>query len=197
MLWDLEVGGRQFRVRELEPADEESVLALFAAAEDWFTAATGQPAAPGDVQSLLYALPEGAAFEDKVLLVVETDRRTVGVVDAVLRHPTAASCSVGMFLVHPAHRRQGLGRHAAAVLLGELAARGRTEVVAPVTEGRQPGRAFLAALGFALDAPGTAASANRDPGPAERPALPARLRLPAAAGRTAAVPRHGGPDHRP
>lgn len=196
MLWDLDVDGRQSRVRELEPDDEESVLALFDAAEDWFTAATGRPAAPGDVQSLCYALPGTAAFEDKALLVIEADGRIVGLVDAVLRHPTAASCAVGMFLVHPAHRRRGLGRRAAAVLLADVAARGFTEVVASVSEGWQPGRDFLTALGFALDAPGTASYANRNPGPAERPTVRARLHLPTAAGRTADVPRHDGPGQR-
>ncbi|MFJ5273385.1 GNAT family N-acetyltransferase [Streptomyces sp. NPDC088358] len=179
MLQELEVADGQFRVRDLEPVDEKAVLALFDAAEDWFTATTGQPAAPGDIQSLYYALPEGAAFEDKALLVIEADRHVVGLIDAVLHHPTVSTCSLGMFLVHPAHRRCGLGRQVASALFGELAARGHTEVVASVAEGWQPGRAFLAALGFTLGTPGPATNTNRNLGPGERPIIPARLGLPA------------------
>ncbi|MFE5737781.1 hypothetical protein [Streptomyces celluloflavus] len=55
MLLNLGLGNQRIQVRDLEPRDENDVLALFGAAEDWFVAATGRPAAPGDVQSLYYA----------------------------------------------------------------------------------------------------------------------------------------------
>ncbi|WP_190158212.1 GNAT family N-acetyltransferase [Streptomyces litmocidini] len=181
MLLDLELGGREVRIRDLEPADEQDVLALFDAAEDWFTAATGGPAAPGDVQSLYYGLPEGAAFEDKALLVVTVDGRIVGVIDAVLRHPTAGACSLGLFLVHPAFRRQGLGRLVASALLRELAGQDCTHVAASVAEGWQPGTGFLADLGFSFEAPRIPTNTHRNPGPGERPVVPARLRLDASA----------------
>ena len=181
MLVDGELDGRRFRVRDLEPSDEDGALALFEASEDWFTAAFGQSAMPGDVQSLYYSLPEGAAFEDKALLVVEADDRIVGLVDAVREHPAAGVCTVGLFLVHPDCRRFGLGRSVAAALFEALVADGCTEVVASVAEGWQPGLKFLEALGFAREAAGEApreaAHANRNPGPGERPTVRARLRI--------------------
>ncbi|MYU51650.1 MULTISPECIES: GNAT family N-acetyltransferase [Streptomyces] len=177
MLLNLGLGNQRIQVRDLEPRDENDVLALFGAAEDWFVAATGRPAAPGDVQSLYYGLPEGAAFEDKALLVITADGRVVGVIDAVLRHPTAESCSLGLFLVHPAHRRHGLGRLTASALLGELASQGCTDVGASVAEGWQPGLKFLGALGFSFESPRTPANANRNLGPGERRIIPAGLRL--------------------
>lgn len=180
MLPNLRLGDRRFQVRDLEAADEEDLLALFDAAEDWFTTATGQPAAPGDVQSLYYALPEGAAFDGKALLVFTADGRIVGVIDAVLRHPTKDTCSLGLFLVHPAYRRHDLDSLVASPLLRELAAQGCTYVAASVTEGRQPGLTLLDHLGFSFETPGTPAGANRNLGPDERPVVPARLRLPAA-----------------
>jgi hypothetical protein len=64
---DLRVGNVRASVRDLEPEDEDAVLEVFTASEDWFVAETGQPSAPGDVQSCLYVLPEGNDFEDKVL----------------------------------------------------------------------------------------------------------------------------------
>ncbi|MGW3497111.1 N-acetyltransferase family protein [Streptomyces sp. NPDC001020] len=177
MLLDLELGGWKVRIRDLEPDDEQDVLALFDAAGDWFTAATGQPAAPGDVQSLYYALPEGAAFEDKALIAVTVDGQIVGVIDAVLRYPTADACSLGLFLIHPAHRGQGLGRLVASALLRELAAQDYTQVAASVAEGRQPGMRFLADLGFSFEAPQIPGNANRNLGPGERPVIRARLHL--------------------
>jgi GNAT superfamily N-acetyltransferase len=109
--------------------------------------------------------------------VITADSRVAGVIDAVVRHPTAETCSLGLFLIHPAHRRHGLGRLAASALLGELAARGCTGVAASVAEGWQPGLEFLGELGFSFGSPRTPANANRNLGPGERRAIPARLRL--------------------
>lgn len=165
------------RIRDLMPEDEAEVLALFDAAEEWFIAATGQPAAPGDVQSLYYTLPEGAQFDDKVLLVITASNRIVGVVDAVLHHPAAEDCAVGLFLIHPAWQHTGLGLLTANALFSDLAARGFSGVTASLTEGWEPGRAFLERLGFAFDPPRTPDAMNRNLGPAERSVIPARLEL--------------------
>jgi GNAT superfamily N-acetyltransferase len=163
------------RVRELQPRDEDGLPALFDTGEGWFVTATGQPAAPGDAQSLCYSLPQGAALEDKVLLVVEADGRIVGVVDAVPRYPGPQTCSVGLFLIHPAWRRRGLGRAVSDGLLAEPTGHGIGEVLASVAEGWEPGTAFLRTLGFLLGAARDAGTANRNRGPGERPVLHGRL----------------------
>jgi GNAT superfamily N-acetyltransferase len=174
---DLQLPGLNAVVRDMEPRDEQAVLTLFDACEDWFTAATGQPAGPGDVQSLYYSLPEGADFDDKRLLVVADGARVVGLVDAVLRHPAAGACSVGVFLLHPGCRRQGLGRALAGLLLEEARGQGVSSVVATVTEGWRPGREFLTAMGFILDEQPRVPGGNRNRGPSERAVTVARLSL--------------------
>ena len=85
-------------LRDFTPADEPEVLALFADCDDWFQAATGHPSGPGDVQSLFYALPEGAAFEQKHLLVAQA-QGMIGFVDLVVDHPEPGHASIGFFLV--------------------------------------------------------------------------------------------------
>ncbi|MET8943465.1 hypothetical protein ABZX30_07715 [Streptomyces sp. NPDC004542] len=57
--WMLDVPGERVVVREPVPADGAALPALFEACEDWFVAGRGLPSAPGDVQSLFCALPEG------------------------------------------------------------------------------------------------------------------------------------------
>lgn len=176
MLLDFEMDGRCLRIRDLEPADEQDALGLFEACEDWFSHAFGQPAMPGDVQSLYYSLPEGAKSENKAILVIETEGRIIGIIDAVREYPNSGTCSVGLFLIHPDCRRFGLGRAVASALIGSLAANGCREVIASVAEGWQPGLKFLDALGFTTESPREAAHANRNLGPSERPTLRARLR---------------------
>lgn len=157
-------------MREALPADEAALIGLFEACEDWFAAATGLPPAPGDVQSLLYALPEGAAPGAKRLLVVEAAKDVVGLVDVVLGHPGPGAAAVGVFLLAPEVRRAGLGTAVVRRRLEWGAAReGVRRVTATVPVGWAPGEGFLRALGFVLDAPGAmgAGAGNRRPGPRE------------------------------
>jgi Acetyltransferases, including N-acetylases of ribosomal proteins len=180
MAFELHVG--RHLVREAEPADEPALQELFQACADYFEAATGLPPGPGDVQSLCYSLPEGADWADKHILVITApDGEAVGLVDAVLRHPDPASCAIGLFLLHPAARRQGLGTAVADALLAHAAALGVTRVTASVPRGWLPGERFLAARSFTLAAEPDLRETvgNRRAGPREPAVRRAELHLPA------------------
>lgn len=166
-------GPRPLVVREAEPADEPAVLALFEACDDWFTAATGLPSGPGDLQSLYYALPEGADPGGKRVLVAEAGGAVVGLVDVVLHHPRPDTAAVGLFLVAPEARRAGLGTRLARLLLERAAGRGITRVTATVPAGQPAGEGFVTALGGTLGAapPARAEVGNRRAGPRETGAL--------------------------
>lgn len=175
---DLLVDGHPVAVRDLEPADEQAVLAVFAASDDWFVAATGQPSAPGDVQSAYYSLPEGYEFQDKVLLVIEAEEQVVGFVDALRRYPHTASVGIGTFLIRPEFRRLGIGLAVARALSAAAAEQDFAQISTHVVEGWTPGRRFLAALGATFSDPAAPGSAgNRNIGPAEgtRKVIPATL----------------------
>ncbi|MFJ4031757.1 GNAT family N-acetyltransferase [Streptomyces griseoluteus] len=147
--WTVELPGERVLLREPGPADEAALLRVFEECEDWFTAATGLPSAPGDVQSLYYALPEGADPGDKVLLLVERGGEVAGLVDAVRDWPEPGAVAVGLFLLAPWARGRGLGRAVAETLLE----RGASRVTATVPAGWKAGERFLGRLGFALEAP--------------------------------------------
>ncbi|MFF4499550.1 GNAT family N-acetyltransferase [Streptomyces sp. NPDC001401] len=168
-------------VREMRPEDEPGVAALFASCEDYFVAATGNPALPGDVQSLYYALPEGADFDQKRLLVMCRGASVVGLVDVVDRHPDAESCSVGVFLVAPEARREGIGTNVAGRLIEEVAGRGMRKVAATCPGNWEPGLGFLRSLGFEIGAPQDSSAGgtvgNRTRRPEESGLCTARLRL--------------------
>jgi GNAT superfamily N-acetyltransferase len=160
---DLLVDGHPVAVRDLEPADEEAVLAVFAASDDWFVAATGQPSAPGDVQSAYYSLPEGYEFDDKVLLVIEAAREVVGFVDALRGYPHLASVGIGTFLIRPEFRRLGIGTAVARALSAAAVEQDMVQISTHVVEGWAPGRKFLATLGATFSkraVPGGAGNRN-------------------------------------
>jgi GNAT superfamily N-acetyltransferase len=142
--------GRIVVREQIEPDDEPGILELFASCDDWFEAVTGGPSGPGDVQSLFYALPEGANFEDKRLFTVRDGEKIVGLVDVVAGHPHRRACAVGMFLIAPSHRRQGVGTAVAGTLLTEARSLGFEEVTATNNAEWKAGTAFLRHLGFAI-----------------------------------------------
>ncbi|MFD9704337.1 GNAT family N-acetyltransferase [Lentzea sp. NPDC059081] len=134
-------------LRDFTPADEPEVLRLFADCDDWFQAATGHPSGPGDVQSLFYALPEGAAFEQKRLLVAQAEGM-IGFVDLVLDHPAAGEASVGFFLVPKDLRRWGIGSEMVKALAERFPSVTRVHVR---LDDFKPGNEFLRATGFVPD----------------------------------------------
>ncbi|MFF8589898.1 GNAT family N-acetyltransferase [Streptomyces sp. NPDC015220] len=161
----VDVPGERVVVREPGPRDEGPLLTLFEECEDWFVAATGLPSGPGDVQSLFYALPEGADPDAKTLWVVERDGLVAGLVDAVRDHPEPGAVAVGLFLLAPWARGRGLGRAVAEALLAR--AGGVTRVTATVPCGWRSGEGFVERLGFTLEdvsAP-SAAVGDRRAGP--------------------------------
>jgi len=166
-------------VRDFTPEDETGVQALLAADEDYFVAATGSPSAPGDVQSLFYSLPEGADLDAKRLLVVVCGGLVIGLVDVVLDYPEPSAAAVGLFFVHPDHRRQGVGDAVAGALIN-YARESQIHLVTTTTPLEwAPGRAFLEHLDFTVEAPEQARhqTSNRNLGPFEPPVLRAQMHL--------------------
>ncbi|MCP2169241.1 GNAT family N-acetyltransferase [Goodfellowiella coeruleoviolacea] len=165
--------GVTVRVRDLVPADEPAVLHLFASCADWFTAATGQPSGPGDVQSLYYALPPGCDPDQKRLLVLEVHGEVVGCVDAVVGHPDDRSCAVGCYLVAPEWRRQGIGGAVARALIERTP--GIDRVTATLAPDWVPGAEFLRSLGFRIADAGGVSVGNRNAAAVERASRRAEL----------------------
>lgn len=173
------VPGSQLMIRELQPGDEGQVLELMKASEDYFVSATGMPAAPGDAQSLYYSLPAGAAWEDKLLLVAVSGDRTIAVIDVVQRYPGPADYSVGLFLIHPDVRRQGIGTALCAALLDQARWEHARRITATTPAGWEPGEEFLRKQGFTLEESDAIRQVvgNRSAGPHERPVIRACLSL--------------------
>lgn len=177
MIWTVTTATGPFVVREqLEPDDEPGLLELFAACDDWFEAVNGTPSGPGDVQSLFYALPEGASFEDKRLFTIRDGEKIVGLIDAVLGFPHRTAVAVGLFLVAPSHRGRGVGAAVAQVLLAEARESGLDTVTASAPDAWPPGQVFLRTLGFTLGPPAEP-SGNRASAPGEAPVRKATLSL--------------------
>jgi GNAT superfamily N-acetyltransferase len=150
------VAGRDLLLRDLEPTDEAGVLALLDSCTDWYERQVGTLPSPGDVQSLYYVLPDGAAWEDKRLLVLTYQDTVIALVDLVRGWPEATDCTIGAFLVHADYQRLGVGGALARDLLRLAALDGVRRVRTQVPTDWRPGAGFLRALGFTIDTDATA-----------------------------------------
>jgi hypothetical protein len=152
--------------RPLEPKDERAVLDIFRVHAEYFDAATGAPSGPGDVQSLFYALPEGAAGAQKRLLAITSDGKLAGVIDAILHYPQTGTASVGVFMIDPRSALHSFGMPVAALASERAQAEGITTVHVGCPIGWKPGEALLTSLGF-VPVDDAATTMNRSVPPAE------------------------------
>lgn len=155
MTTEVKVADRRLVVREAEPRDEAQISARFEACTEYFEAATGLPPGPADVQSLYYGLPPGARWEDKRLYLLmeeggEENASIGGILDVILRFPTADTCSVGLFLLHPSQWGMSVGTVWAGRMLEIAETEGIRRVTATAPRGWDRGHQFLTRLGFTI-----------------------------------------------
>ena len=126
--------------RLLTPADLGDLQALFERSADYFQVATGRPPLPDEAARAFVGGPPAKSVIDKRTIgVYEGNGRLVGVLDALTGWPEADVWTMGMLLLEPALRGQGLG---GAVLAAyerwagsQGARRWRTALVAHHTRG--------------------------------------------------------------
>ncbi|MCL2782316.1 MAG: GNAT family N-acetyltransferase [Actinomycetia bacterium] len=124
-------------------------------------AATGYFPEPGDLQSLFYVLPEGAAPDQKRILVITVDGVVVGLVDALIGWPTPGTGTSGLFLIHPSRQRRGIGAEALDAVQTRAREAGMRVLRATCPRGWSPGERFLAGHGFTRQPASRPVSMNR------------------------------------
>lgn len=140
-----------FRVKLVKPADAATLQSLLEICADYELLLSGSPPGPEAAGSLLASRPEGKAQQDKLTIGIFTQTQgMVGVLDAVRDYPALADWWLGLLLLDPAYRGQGLGTkiyQAFERWAGELGARC---IYLGVLEENQAAYRFWRAAGFEL-----------------------------------------------
>lgn len=98
-----------YTTRLLGPPDLASLQSLFDRCLDYFEIATGSGAHPDEAQRAFVAGPPSKEVSDKRIVGVFQDDVLVGVLDALKDWPEDGVWTMGMLLIDPAHRGNGLG----------------------------------------------------------------------------------------
>lgn len=136
-------------IATLDPVrDRARTQDLFARAADYIRLETGLPPDGTEAERFFADAPPGADLARSCKLGQEAAGRLVSLADLAFGFPEPGDAFVGLLLVDPACRGQGLG----AALLGHLAtvarARGARRLLAAVLEANPDGRRFWEREGF-------------------------------------------------
>lgn len=133
-------------IRPVGPDDEQALQHLLESDPGYTERITGYPPGPSDALSLRIGRPDGAPEEAKLVLGGWRGDDLVAVLDLVRGHPDPDRVLVGLLLVHPAHRRLGLGRELLRTV--DRHAAEATVARAAIVDANEEVTGFWHALGF-------------------------------------------------
>ncbi|MDX5930771.1 GNAT family N-acetyltransferase [Acidiphilium acidophilum] len=132
-----------------DPDDRGRVAALSIACADYAELVTGLPPTSRDGDCFFDDLPPGRTTASMLKLGISDDRdRLIALLDVVMDYPDAGVWYVGLLLIHPEFRRQGLGRSLVNGLASHARAQGAASLRLGVVEANAPALAFWLRLGF-------------------------------------------------
>lgn len=135
-------------LRPLTLADTPALQAVYAASHDYFVQTAGTAPAPTQAE---YDLSEAASDDGRFLLGIALDDAWVGVLDLWLAVPGPYDVRLGLILLRPASRRQGLGSWALRILEAWLRQATPSEaVVLTLPAHDHAAQAFFSAHGYAF-----------------------------------------------
>lgn len=138
-----------YKVRPLQPGDEGLVQALLEDCADYFELVTGLPPGPSAGASLLAERPEGRGPEDKFVFGVFAEPAgLIGALDVIRDHPHPRDWFIGLMLLSPPHRGQGLGRRLYLALETWAAGQGAQSILLGVVQQNERACRFWKRLGF-------------------------------------------------
>jgi GNAT superfamily N-acetyltransferase len=143
----LELETDRLLLHTLGPGDEARLQRVFQACADHFTVLTGQPVTPDSAAGELAACAATPGRAVAVLTLAETGE-DVGALGWWRGNPEPDRALLGMLMIDPAHRRQGLAREALGALEVWLRGQGIVAVRTAFQRRRLAVHPIVKGLGF-------------------------------------------------
>lgn len=103
------INDKTYMLRLIDDHEIDEVLDLFKQCPDYFEMVEGQPASEESVVNYFQALPPDKELEDKYSIGIYEVGELVGAIDLVKDFPAPGTWIVGLILLTPAIRRNGVG----------------------------------------------------------------------------------------
>ena len=103
---------KNFIIKDVSHNDQIKIQELCNSCVDYFLISQGKPATGNEAQEFLMALPPNKTYEDKINLgIINVRENLVGFVDLIRNYPQNGTWYIGLLLIDPKERRNGLGRY--------------------------------------------------------------------------------------
>ena len=137
-----------FRVGLLGEDDCPDIDALYDRCADFIRLSEGRDPVPGDGRMLLIERPEAAPDVEKLVMGLYDGPCLIGVLDLLKDYPSEGIWYLGLMLIEPARRRDGLGSALFEALGGWVAGQGGQVMRLAVIEQNAAGHRFWTRQGF-------------------------------------------------
>ena len=138
-----------FNVKQLQHEDNDILQAFLEKCSDYIQLVTGSLPSESAAQSLLTDCPEGKSPDDKLVIGFYTEEGVlVGLLDIIRDYPCQGDWWIGLLLLDPEFRSQGLGECIYASTEKWLKQYGAKKIYLGVVEQNQGAYRFWRKVGF-------------------------------------------------
>jgi ribosomal protein S18 acetylase RimI-like enzyme len=140
-----------YHTRFIDEKDVDALQMLLEKCVDYMLLVDGHPAGPTAAASLFSDYPPGWGASDLLIIgIFSREDHLVGLLHAVRDYPQAGACWIGLFLVDPQFRSQGLGKKVIRSFEAWLRSQATQGLLLGVVEQNDRALRFWQSLGFVV-----------------------------------------------
>jgi GNAT superfamily N-acetyltransferase len=140
-----------YTLRTLSETDRETLQNLFEKCADYVQIVNGEDVSPTEADDALSGGPPGRSLKDKFLFgLFDPQGELVAVLDAFKNYPDAGTWWIGLLMLAPAVRGQGIGRKLMDGFTQYIHSQGGAAIMLGVVEDNKAAYDFWQRMGFTL-----------------------------------------------
>ncbi len=146
-----DLDARGYSVHRLRGEDVQALQTLYEACLDYMLLADGHPAGPHAAEEELKEVPPGRSADDKFMFgIVDSRNGLAGVLDVVRGYPEEGVWWIGLLLLLPGVRSQGVGQKVLDGFSEYVRGSGGNAILLGVVEENERAHRFWSKMGFEL-----------------------------------------------
>ena len=146
-----EIGIPGYAVQPLKPEEAELLQRLYDECTDFALVVGGEPFSPTAAQVEFRCIPDGKSLSDKRMFgLINTRGEIAGLLEAVQNYPEETTWWMGLLMLAPESRGQGVGREMVRGFSGYVRLRGGKAIMLGVVEDNKGAFRFWQKMGFVV-----------------------------------------------
>jgi RimJ/RimL family protein N-acetyltransferase len=148
---DFLIDDPQYSICRLQPEHSQALQKLFEACADFAMLVEGEAVSPTAAQDFFQSMPSGWSFKDKFLYgLLDQQGEMVAVLESIRHYPQEATWWIGLLMLAPRVRGQGLGQKIVEGFVEHAAKEGSQSIMLGVVEENLAAYRFWQKVGFEL-----------------------------------------------